>query len=223
MIAWNTIVTDVLAAIGVLILIFSPLYFSSLQRKILNQRLHTKVDGEKLFEKLKYDLKLSKITNVNKKRLYTDIHYAKSIFRGAMEYNSREVIWYFNELYAKRHIHNNIRKKAWLHTWIWIGTILVIMGGTYFDFFSWIFNMSNMVETSGIISIWVLITFASGISILNKFLEFSKVKKIVNDDIRQINLTKKEKVWKDFKIIFYFSIGNWILGFIFIFINVFFN
>ncbi|QHX36810.1 hypothetical protein [Spiroplasma sp. BIUS-1] len=222
MIKLETIVTDVLSAVGLAIIILSPLIFSSIQRKILNQRLHTRVDGEKLFEKLKYDLKLSKLTGVDKRRLYMDVDYAKTIFRGAMEYNSREVVWYFNELFAKRHIHSTIRKKAWLHTWVWIITLLVIVGGSYGDIAYWLFDMQSMKPDSGIASIWVLFFCAAGISVLTKYLEFTKVKTVINDEVRQINLTKKEKVWKDYKLIYWISCGAPIVGFMLILLNIFF-
>ncbi|AHI53074.1 hypothetical protein [Spiroplasma culicicola] len=217
----NTIVSDVLSAVGLLIIIFSPLFFTRIQRKVLDQRLHTRVDGDKLFEKLKYDLKLSKLTGVDRKRLYRDVHYARTIFKGAMEYNSRDLLWYFNELYAKKFIHNTIRKKSWIHTWIWIGIILVIGGGSYLDIFHWLFDMQTMTSTSGIVSIWTLFIFASLFTALNKFMEYFKIKGVVNDEIRQINLAKKEKVWKDYKIIFWCSISMFGIGFLFIFINIF--
>ncbi|WP_338984535.1 hypothetical protein [Spiroplasma endosymbiont of Diplazon laetatorius] len=223
MITLQTIVTDVLAAIGLVIIVISPLIFSGIQRKILNQRLHTRVDGEKLFEKMKYDLKISKLTGVNKRKLYTDIDYAKTIFRGAMEYNSREVVWYFNELFAKRHIHNSIRKKAWLHTWVWIITLLVIVGGSYADLFEWLFDMTKMKPESGIVSIWVLFVCSAGISVLTKYSEFTKVKTVINDEVRQINLTKKEKVWKDYKLVYWISCGAPFVGFFLIVINIFFK
>ncbi|QEH62053.1 hypothetical protein SCHIN_v1c08580 [Spiroplasma chinense] len=217
----KTIVTDVLSAFGLFLIVFSPLYFSNLQRRVLNRRLHTRVDGEKMFERLKYDLKLSKITGVDKRRLYRDVDYARTIFKGAMEYNSRELVWYFNELYAKKFIHSVILKKTWLHVWIWIGTILVIMGGSYFDIFHWLFQMNTMDANSGLVSIWVLFLFAVGFTTLNKWLEYKKIKTVVNDEVRQINLAKKEKVWKDYKIIFYGSISVMGVGFFFIFVNIF--
>ncbi|AUM62801.1 hypothetical protein [Spiroplasma monobiae] len=221
----KTIVTDVLAAIGLAIIIFSPLIFSSIQRKVLNQRLHTRVDGEKLFEKLKYDLKLSKLTGVNKRKLYSDIDYAKTIFRGAMEYNSREVVWYFNELFAKKHIHSAVLKKAWLQMWVWILTLIVIFGGSYADFLVWLFDMqaSASKPDSGFVSIWVLFICAAGISVLTKWMEFKKVKVVINDEVRQINLTKKEKVWKDYKIIYWISCAVQVSGFFLILINIFFR
>ncbi|AGR42292.1 hypothetical protein [Spiroplasma diminutum] len=218
----DTIVTDVLSAIGLFIIVFSPLFFSRIQKKVLNQRLHTKIDGEKLFEKLKYDLKLSKLTGVNKRRLYIDPDYAKTIFRGAMEYNNREFIWYFNELFAKMYIHNSIWKKAIMHTWIWILAILVIVGGSYADIGKWLFDMQNMNSNSGIVSIWILFICAAGLSALIKYMEFIKVKKVINDEVRQINLTKKEKVWKDYLIIYWISCGTPFLGFMLILINIFF-
>ncbi|WP_339030485.1 hypothetical protein [Spiroplasma endosymbiont of Cantharis nigra] len=222
MIRLDTIVTDVLAAIGLFIIVFSPLIFSKIQRKILNQRLHTSIDGEKLFEKLKYDLKLSKLTGINKKRLYKDIDYAKTIFRGAMEYNSRELVWYFNELYAKTYIHKTIKKKAVIYTWVWIVTIGVIMGGSYLDILSWLFDMKKLNSSSGIVSIWILFFCAMGFSIFIKYLEFFKVKKVINDEVRQINLTKKEKVWKDYLIIYWVSCAVPFIGFALILINILF-
>ncbi|AUB31831.1 hypothetical protein [Spiroplasma floricola] len=223
MIRWDTIVTDVLAAIGLAIIILAPLIFCDIQRKILKQRLHTRVDGEKLFEKLKYDLKLSQMSGISKTRLYKDIDYAKTIFRGAMDYNSREVVWYFNELFAKRHINSTIRKKSWLQTGIWVLTILVIGGGSYLDILDWLFNMTKMKSDSGIVSIWVLFFFANALTSLVKYTEFTKVKTVINDQVRQINLTKKEKVWKDYKIVYWISWGAPVVGFSLIVINIFFK
>ncbi|WP_339020402.1 hypothetical protein [Spiroplasma endosymbiont of Atherix ibis] len=223
MIRLDTIVTDVLAAVGLAIIILSPLIFCDIQRKVLKQRLHTRVDGEKLFEKLKYDLKLSQVSGISKTRLYKDVDYAKTIFRGAMDYNSREVVWYFNELFAKRHINSTIRKKAWLQTWIWIMTILVIGGGSYLDILNWLFDMKKMQSSSGIVSIWVLFFFANVISTLIKYFEFNKVKTVINDQVRQINLTKKEKVRKDYKIVYWISCAAPVVGFILIVINIFFK
>ncbi|ALD66633.1 hypothetical protein [Spiroplasma cantharicola] len=222
MIRLDTIVTDVLAAIGLFIIVFSPLIFSSIQRKILNQRLHTTIDGEKLFEKLKYDLKLSKLTGINKKRLYKDVDYAKTIFRGAMEYNSRELTWYFNEMYAKIYIHKTIKKKAWMYTGVWLLTIGTIIGGSYLDIFYWLFDMKRLGSSSGIASIWVLFFCAAGLSAFIKYLEFFKVKRVINDEVRQINLTKKEKVWKDYLIIYWMSCSIPFVGFSFILINILF-
>ncbi len=217
----NTIVTDILSIIGLVIIVLSPFYFSMLHRKILNGRLHTKVDGEKLFEKLKYDLKLSKITGVDKKRLYRDVDYAKTIFRGAMEYNSRELVLYFNELFAKRFIHKTINNKSLVHFLIWIVTIGIIMGGSLFDLWYWLTNMKSMDKSSGIVSIWVMFFIAFIGTGINKFLEFFKVKTVVNDEVRRINLAKKEKVWKDYVIVFWCSIGTGVFGFLLIFINIF--
>lgn len=222
LISWNTLITDILAAVGFLILMISPIIFAGIQRKILNQRLHTRVDGEKLFEKLKYDLKLPKITGINKKLLYKDVNYALSIFSGAMEYNRRDLLWYFNEKHAKIHIANQIWKKAALHFLIWMGTVVVIAGGSYFDIFKWLFQANLLTNTSGVASIWVLLGFCVMISVLIKFLEYKNIKYVVNDEVRKINLAKKEKVWKDYKIIYWCSVAVFFLGWVFIFINMFF-
>ncbi|AOG60622.1 hypothetical protein SHELI_v1c06710 [Spiroplasma helicoides] len=216
----DTLVTDILSAAGFLMIIFSPLYFLSLNRKVLNQRLHTKIDGEKLFEKLKYDLRIPRVTGIDKKRLYRDIHYARTIFRGAMEYNHRDMVWYFNELYAKIYIHSVISKRAWMVFWIWILTILVIVGGSREDILYFLFNQKGLTKVSGHVSIWVMFLMNFVIFGLNKYYEWIKVKRAINDEVRQINLAKKEKVWKDYKIIYFASIAPVVVGFMFILINI---
>ncbi|QBQ07899.1 hypothetical protein SGLAD_v1c07000 [Spiroplasma gladiatoris] len=216
----KTIITDILSAIGMILIVITPLYFSTVHRRVLNIRLHTKVDGEKLFEKLKYDLKVPRITGIDKVRLYRDVHYAKTIFKGAMEYNSRDLVWYFNELHAKKFIKSIIFKKATIHFFIMIITLLIIGGGSYLDIFHWLFEQKTMEKDSGITSIWVLLIFAFMLCGLNKFLEFIKIKRVVNDEIRQINLAKKQKVWKDYKIVFFGSFGPGVVGFLFIMINL---
>ncbi|AKX33945.1 hypothetical protein SLITO_v1c02900 [Spiroplasma litorale] len=220
MVSLQTIVLDVLSALGLFFLMFIPLYFCLIQGRILNGRLHTKVDGEKLFEKLKTDLRLSRITGVNKKRLYKDLDYASTIFRGAMEYNSREVVWYFNEYYAKMYIKRTLLRKAALHLLVWSVFIGVVLGGVFTDGLWWLFNVKQLTSETGVASTSVLFVIAILISALIKFLEYYHVKKAINDDIRQINLVKKEKVWKDFIIVYYISIASWFLGLLFIFINM---
>ncbi|QGS52104.1 hypothetical protein [Spiroplasma tabanidicola] len=216
----KTIVSDVLSAIGMLMIIITPLYFAGIQKRILNLRLHTKVDGEKLFEKLKYDLKLPRITGIDKVRLYRDVHYAKTIFKGAMEYNSRDLVWYFNELYAKKFIFEVIWKRAMYHFFIMVVCILIICGGSYLDFFKWLFDQKNMDSNTGFVSIWVLLMCAFVLCGINKYYEWVRVKKVVNDEVRQINLSKKEKVWKDFKIVYFGAIVPIAVGFIFILVNI---
>ncbi|AKU79521.1 hypothetical protein [Spiroplasma turonicum] len=223
MVSLQTIVIDSLSALGLFFIVFTPLYFCIVQGRVLNGRLHTKLDGEKLFEKLKTDLRLSKVTGINKKRLYKDLDYASTIFRGAMEYNSREVVWFFNEYYAKQYIKKNILSKAWLHFLIWAIFIGVVLGGVYLDGLWWLFNVKELNSSSGKVSTFILFFLTTLISALIKYFEYYKVKKVVNDDVRQINLVKKEKVWKDYKIIYFISIGTLSLGYLFIFINMIFK
>lgn len=218
----ETIVTDVLAALGLIFVLFSPFIFATIQKKVLKSKLHTRSDGEKIFEKLKYDLKLSKIESINKKLLFKDIDYARTIFSGAMEYNSRDLILYFNEKGVKKYINSQIYKKAWMHFLLWVVIMAIIMGGTYLDFFHWIFQSNTMSNTSGFFSIWVLVILGIFASIVVKFLEYQKIKMVINNEVRQINLTKKEAVWKDYKIIYWYSIGFFFFSWILIFINMFF-
>ncbi|ARU91452.1 hypothetical protein SCLARK_00833 [Spiroplasma clarkii] len=197
--SWDTIVTDAFAAVGFILVVITPLIFAAIQRRILNGRLHTRVDGEKLFEKLKYDLNLSKLTNVNKRLLYRDVNYARSIFAGAMEYNSRDLLWYFNELHAKNFISSAIWGKAWTHFWVWILTVGVVMGGSYLDFPNWLFQINTMTKVSGIVSICVIFLCTVFFCGIIKTLEFFRIKRVVNDEVRQINLAKKKKFEKTLK------------------------
>lgn len=216
----ETLITDILSAIGLLMIMIVPLVFGGYHRKVLNQRLHTVIDGTKLFEKLKYDLKLSTVPNIDKVRLYQNQHYAETIFKGAMEYNRRDVIWYFNERTAKKVIWNNISKKAWSCFWIWCLFIAICMAGSKMNLINWLFEMKSLNKESGIVSIWILFAFTAFFHTIIKLLEYFKVKKTINDEVRQINLAKKEKVWLDFKILFWIEIAMTILGFVFILINI---
>ncbi|ASP28049.1 hypothetical protein SCORR_v1c02750 [Spiroplasma corruscae] len=220
MISLQTLVLDILSILGIIFVIFIPLYFYFIQGRVLNGRLHTKIDGEKLFEKLKTDLRLSRISGIDKKRLYFDYDYAATIFRGSMEYNAREVVWFFNEYYAKIYIKKSILKKAFTHILIWLIFLGVVLGGVELDALLWLFNIKSMSSDSGIVSTSILFIFATAFCGLIKYLEFNRVKRVINDEVRQINLAKKEKVWKDYKLIYFISIGTWALGFIFIFISM---
>jgi hypothetical protein len=219
----KTIVTDSLAFFGFLMIFIVPLIFSGAHRRVLNQRLYTVVDGQKLFEKLKYDLKIKgNLEGVDRIKLYQNEHYARTIFKGAMEYNERDFVWYFNERTAKTLIHSRILKTSWQIFGIWILFVVIMMAGTKLDLVWWIFEMSEMNSLSGIVPIWVLFIFFGFIHGLLKWREYRQVKKLVHDDIRRINLAKKDLVWKDFIVIFWSSIATELLGVLFLVINIFF-
>jgi hypothetical protein len=73
---------------------------------------------------------------------------------------------------------------------------------------------------SGIVAIWILFLFFALFHGLLKWREYAIVKRTIHDDVRRINLEKKARVWKDFRVIFWSSIATEILGFCFIILNI---
>lgn len=219
----KTSVTDTLSIVGFSFLFLVPICGLISHKNLLNERLFTLRDGKKLFEKLKYDLKYEgDLKNINPKKLYTNRYYARTIFAQAMEYNEREFTWYFNEKDAKKMIFSLISKSAWSIFFMWFLFIATVLMGTHLDFFRFFFEFKKMNETSGRVSILVLFIFFICFQSLLKWKEYLKVKKVVNDEVRRINLAKKNKVWRDYKIVYFFQLGVISLGFLFMIINLFF-
>jgi hypothetical protein len=217
----KTAVTDTLAIFGMLMIMLAPLIYCAAHRRALNERLHTVVDGNKLFEKLRYDLKIKgDLAGIDRMKLYKNQHYARTIFRGAMEYNERDFVWYFNERTAKIIVHDTILKYSWRVFAIWLLFIAVIALGTKEDALLWFWDMRHMNSVSGIVAIWILFLFFALFHGLLKWREYAIVKRTIHDDVRRINLEKKARVWKDFRVIFWSSIATEILGFCFIILNI---
>ncbi|WP_338970712.1 hypothetical protein [Spiroplasma endosymbiont of Labia minor] len=218
----NTLVTDVLSIFGLFLLWFAPAIFSVIHKKVLRQRLFTKVDGKKLFEKLKFDIRINgKLEGINRKRLFRDPNYALTIFNKAMDYNKRDLIWYFNENTAKYQIARSISNKSGLNFLVWFIFISVSIISSLLDVPRFFFH-GKMESDNGLGAIILLLIVVIFFTVLLKYFQWFSVKKTLNDDVRQINLAKKQLVWNDFRLIYWSEISILGFGFFLIILNQFF-
>ncbi|WP_342268560.1 hypothetical protein [Spiroplasma endosymbiont of Aspidapion aeneum] len=216
------IVTNSLAIIGFIMISFGCIICIGFHWRLLKRKLFTVKDGTKLFEKLKYDLRIDTKIKVSKERLYSDQNYAQTIFRGAMDYNRRDVVAYFSERSARIMIRNCISKYAWLTFWLWFLFLIIVFGGTYADFAHWLIRIRDLSpdNTSGMISIFIAFLSITSLTVLLRYWEYKRLKVLINDEIVKIQLAKKQKVWINYLWIYYSSILIQSLGLIFIIFNM---
>ncbi|AHI53729.1 hypothetical protein SSABA_v1c03170 [Spiroplasma sabaudiense Ar-1343] len=219
----QTIVTDLLSAIGFIILILGPFLYLIGYNKFFSRNLFNSEDGKKIFEKLKYDLKVDKIENINKNRFYRDLDYALTIFKNSMEYNKRDLIFYFNERKASKMLKSTLSKMAWLSFLVWAIFFTVSFSSSGLDIIFFIFNglerNSSANGYSSIVFLFIIIVIFNSIIFTAKLYFFQKK---INLEIKKINPNKIEKLKSNFVYVYAGEIGLYIMALTFIFINSFF-
>ncbi|WP_338972946.1 hypothetical protein [Spiroplasma endosymbiont of Panorpa germanica] len=220
----QTVITDLLSLIGFLMLLLGPLFYSINYKKFYSRHLFLREDGKKIFERLKYDLRINEMKDVNKNKLFKDLDYALTIFKNSMEYNKRDLIHYFNERKAIQVLSKTTSKKSWLSFSVWLVFFLTCFASSQLDVISFIFNGLNRDSSnngySSIVFLFVLSVIFNLVILIVKYFSF---KKVINKKITKINLLKSEKINNNFKYVFAGDAFCFLAALFFIFLNSFFN
>ncbi|AXK51102.1 hypothetical protein SALLE_v1c04280 [Spiroplasma alleghenense] len=219
----QTIITDLLSATGFAILILGPLFYSISYKKFFKRHLFLKEDGAKIFEKLKYDLRVNEINGVDRSRLYRDLDYALTIFKNSMEFNKRDLMHYFNERKAIWILKKNTSQKSWFIFLVWTIFFATCFASSRLDIIFFIFNGLNRNSPdngySSIVFLFIIAVIFNANILIFKYFSF---RKNISTKVRKINLVKYEKISNNFKYVYIGEIFWFVLALFFIFLNTFF-